>query len=338
MSLLDAPLRLLPLVAAGLCVAAVGAAQETKPGAKVVEHPADTVRYHRSPAIACHNCYEPELGPLTRALDSLGAVEIDIWRGERPGQWFVAHGNPLPSLLGSPKASESNCAEGDEKAGDLRRCLLLVADRLARRPDGEVLTVFLDVKDAFKRGWSPDVLDALVGSVVGARRLFTPGDLRKMTDSLGGSKEAPKWPPLGHLHGRVIVVLTGDEKDLSNYLDGGDTRVAFVARNAESREDVERLLAPSSGSPPLFVNVGIKLGNLGVGEVAARLGAVRRAASAARATRLWHVAHWGVLTKKAGADRRIRKEAACLHQRGELSFLAVYEDFAPIPPQRCPGR
>lgn len=324
--------RLLALV---LLSAAPGAA-----AAQAAPHDGDGVAYNRWSALACHNCFEPgsPLGPLSRALTRTRAVEIDIWPSRNPGEWLVAHDDPRGNRV---PVNESNCVPGRPGAGGLHECLRVIRDHVARNRTSEVVTVFLDLKEDFQPGWGPADLDGVLTGIFDKEMLFTPQKQWAYAAADRSRRGPTSWPTLAELHGRVIIVLTGDNDRLRDYLRSGHARDAFVALRARSDGDVRDIAADTGiGNRVLFLNIGLEVWFTG----GKRMRAVDETARAGRMVRMWH---FDYLRLESASDRYLRKLAACSFGARRVHFLAVYGNLdrvvgsgcgarAPVPGQALP--
>lgn len=325
--------RALPLLLALACVCAPVRAQRLNapPAPGPLPHAWDELAYNRRAWIACHNCYEPQFLSLALAMDSTQAVEVDIWRATKHGAWSVGHGDFVSEKLDAGLAkSHSTCDDRKHAAGDLARCLTRVGEHLRRNAGGDVLTVYLDLKNSFGGKWSPDALDALIRAQVDRALIVTPEDLATRRYGTAPAAGGLPWPALGALHGRVIFVLTGPDARTSAYRVGGGRRLAFVARNVETPEEMNGLVRKDP-EESRFVNVGVKW-TLGAAAFAERLRAAERAARLSRVARLWYV-HTSLQPDKA--DVKMRKEAACAFLGTNVHFVAMYRDFKRIQPREC---
>ncbi|MDJ0767744.1 MAG: Ca2+-dependent phosphoinositide-specific phospholipase C [Ilumatobacter sp.] len=116
-------------------------------------------------------------------------------------------------------------------------------------PDHEAITLFLDIKDGFPSritsAHSRARFDALLDHHLG-EHLYTPADLMKRDPDAGSLREVVQgvgWPTLGELRGKFIVILTGSEHQLSNYVSSREEptdRLAFLSGYAESKRDIGR--------------------------------------------------------------------------------------------------
>ena len=189
---------------------------------------AEDLRYDAVRQKSVHNCFQRHEGVLDQFIYwRVRSFEVDI-HGGRPfapdlhGDWYVFHErwDAFTSV--------------ETLSGFLR---LLRAMR-ATVPEHEVVTVFLDVKDAFDARdtapHSPAALDALLLEHLGAS-IFRPAELhgnaRSLQEAVSGG-----WPLLRELRGRFLFVLTGKGAHMDAYAADDATarsRVAFVSRKVE---------------------------------------------------------------------------------------------------------
>lgn len=197
----------------------------------------------------CHNCYEigvaAKLGAKTfkEVLGKVKNVEIDIFDTKRlltggvAGQWFVRHS---PAGVGS--GNDNNCTGNGKGTNNFGACLADIQQWSAANPDHDPITLFLDKKQGFSSESSqrrPSDLDQLIEGNLGAA-LYKPASLKSTYATLREAAKKDSWPTKANLAGKVIVVLTGDNKILSEYVaDRGDQAALFVAANTDKTQDVE---------------------------------------------------------------------------------------------------
>ena len=182
-----------------------------------------------------HNAYE-QSDPVGALLEDSGfrSLELDIHtnkigHAKREGKWFVYH-RDFPSL------GASSCAT-------LEACMSDVAAFHEASPDHDPITVFVDLKDGFGPGHTPEQLDAELAKQFDVKSIWTPGDLfascptaTTLRDAVTGSCG---WPQIADLRGKILFALTGGtacgpSSKLDAYVDGGRTassRLSFVAPN-----------------------------------------------------------------------------------------------------------
>lgn len=169
------------------------------------------------------------------------AIEIDIWDlssyplGQgRKKNWYVRH-EPL---------SENENNFGD---GDFGTCLTLLFDWHCRHPNHELLTVFIDKKEAWgdtKNGRSPENLDELILQKIGTRNIYKPSDLLGKYGSLRQAAQAKNWPTLEEARNKFLFILTGGElfnhnKTQAEYIKRRkDKAILFVCPDADEPSDI----------------------------------------------------------------------------------------------------
>ena len=114
-------------------------------------------------------------------------------------------------------------------------------------PDHEVITLFLDIKDGFPAritsAQSRARFDALLDHHLGGL-LYRPDDLMARDPGAHSMSEVVQgvgWPTLRELRGKFIVMLTGSEHQLLNYVSSREApidRLAFLTGYAESKGDI----------------------------------------------------------------------------------------------------
>ena len=210
----------------------------------------EILRYNMVRQKSSHNSYRRDEAHFDQLVyHRIRSLEFDLHvrkTGARvPGDWFVYH----------------DFLERDTTCHMLSDCLAEMAAFDNGQPGHEVVTLWIDLKDAFEDEHRPADLDALLATALPPGSVFRPADLMQACPQAQSFKEAVTgacaWPTLEALRGRFIVVLTGgDVSDpqsrLAEYLDqGGDpgARMAFVAPDLT---DAARL----SGDPNvIFLNM-----------------------------------------------------------------------------------
>ena len=198
-------------------------------------------RYDEVAGKGAHNAYQrDESFPDMLGFHHLRSLEIDIHDSEEHDHWpeltrdrYVYHN--VAHFGGTFSHTQSSCRK-------LTDCLHLLRAYHQAVPAHEVITVVIDLKDAFRsqQQQSPEDFESVVLATLGATRgnFYTPADLAascRAGDPAAGA-EACHWPRLSELRGKWILVLTGDDY-LSSYLQcgsGGATacaaqRLGFVA-------------------------------------------------------------------------------------------------------------
>ncbi|HEY8074975.1 MAG TPA: Ca2+-dependent phosphoinositide-specific phospholipase C, partial [Labilithrix sp.] len=190
--------------------------------------------YDRAVMKTTHNAYERD-EPLFDQLvwHRIRSVELDVHLdkgGERAkdGAWFVYHADV-------PTMRSTSCTA-------LADCLGQIAAYHDAVPKHEVLTVFLDLKDGFPRGHTPEDLDDAIVHTLGRDVLVTPRDLRERCPAATSLRDAVSgacsFPTLAELRGKVMLAVTGGS------LCRGGTHVARYGREADARV---AFLAPDVG-------------------------------------------------------------------------------------------
>lgn len=186
-----------------------------------------------------HNAYEQgeSVGELL-GKHRFHSVEFDIHTGKlgRPSidaDWYVYHID-LPLFDGSSCRTLSSCLEQ-------------VASYHRQDPDHDVLTVFIDLKDAWTEGHTPAKLDERISSAFADDTLLRPADLMARCPGATGLRDAVTqrctWPSLGELRGKVAVVLTGgdfcsEQRWLQQYDANGsatEQRLAFIGPDVNDK-------------------------------------------------------------------------------------------------------
>ncbi len=234
--------RALSLAARFACVAALSSAScaawpglgelGSPPVRRAELPPDDALPYDRWRQKSVHNAYDRrESIHAQLAEHGFRSVELDIHEsrlgiGAKARDWWVFH-------VDLPGFDDSSC-------DTLSECLGEIDAFRSEAPQHDVLTLFIDLKDAFGReSHGPRELDALMRAAFPAGSLYEPRDLLARCPEAAGLREAVTgdcgWPTLGELRGRVLVVLTGGDlcrrgSALRAYLEGTTSeRAAFVA-------------------------------------------------------------------------------------------------------------
>jgi hypothetical protein len=251
------------ILLAGAILGANGSAAAIS-GCSVVPAAYKSLHYQAVFQPTCHNCYDiriaEKVGVKTfqRVLDQVQNVEIDIFDNYRsgitgnavPGEWFVRHGAGWPSAL---TGNYNNCTgnkNGVDGTNNFGACLTDIKQWTDANCKKDAcytapITLFLDKKEAWSsvsEGRRPADLDRLVESILGDK-LYKPASLLqggtgKYPDPRAAAK-AGAWPTLKDLAGKVIVVLTGNAKELNEYLNDrrGDAAL-FVAADTDKASDI----------------------------------------------------------------------------------------------------
>jgi hypothetical protein len=164
------------------------------------------------------------------------SLEFDIHNGksgwsEVTGNWYVYHSDVVDH--------ETTCHRLSDCLDELR------AFHLAN-PGHEVVTVWVDLKDAFESGRMPQDLDNRITAHLPASWLFKPSDVMAACPGASSLQAAVTgacgWPSTTALKGRFIIALTGGDvssptSKLNTYVSNGSTatsRVAFIAPDLTS--------------------------------------------------------------------------------------------------------
>jgi hypothetical protein len=201
----------------------------------------EQLRYNELYRKACHNCYEKRFAPsLADALNHVRSIEIDFYdtpdKGTtgQPREWFVRHNAHSPT-------PNDNCCTGPN---NLAGCLQNVLDWSRSHPGHEVITIFLDKKEGWTPGHSPEELDQLLLSVFPREKIFSPADLKGNYKTAREAAAAGAWPTMGQLQGKVIFALTGGPGGSRNlthheYVGSrGEKALIFVAPDAKEPADL----------------------------------------------------------------------------------------------------
>lgn len=193
----------------------------------------EDLRYDAVRQKSVHNCFQRHEGILDQFLYwRVRSFEVDIhatkpYERELHGDWYVFH----------ERWDASTSVE------TLSGFLRLLRGLHATVPEHEVVTVFLDLKDALDAtdhsSHAPAALDALLREHLGSA-IFTPAELldgaARLQDAVAGG-----WPLLRELRGRFLFVLTGREAYLDGYAAddaAARSRVAFVSRRVERKSEI----------------------------------------------------------------------------------------------------
>ena len=242
--------RFLALFVAGsLCTASAASGQVCE-----IQAASPTSKYQEIFQPTCHNCYEIKVAEAMGAktfkqvLDKVKNVEMDFWdtrdavTGGVKNEWYVRH-NP-GTLFQS--GNDNNCTGNGKGTNNLGACLSDVKQWSDAHPGHEVITLFLDKKQAWSsvsEGRRPVDLDNLVQSRLGAA-LYKPASLQASYPTLRDAAKARSWPDVANLKGKVIVVLTGGQtgnhnKTLSEYVaDRRGAAALFVAADTDEQNDI----------------------------------------------------------------------------------------------------
>jgi hypothetical protein len=159
---------------------------EADPGAPLREF----LRYNFVQQKSSHNSYDKELS-LTEQLElGIRSIELDIHitKGQQDAladDWYVFH-------IDAPFLRSTNCET-------LSLCLQELQAFHEANPNHEVITVWVDLKDDFNTGHSPEALDAVLTESI--ESIFTPEQLLSSCDGATTLRDAVRggcrWPTLG---------------------------------------------------------------------------------------------------------------------------------------------
>ena len=198
----------------------------------------ETVRYNEVRQKSVHNCFQRSEGVYDQLFYwRVRSLEVDIYTGHpfesrvHRADWYVYH--HLLDLYSS--------------VHQLSHFLQMCAGFHRAVPDHEVVTLFIDIKDGFpdsatanrSRRRFDELLDRHLGG-----NLFRPADLQARQPDASTLTEVVQgagWPTLAELRGKFVVVLTGSELQLGDYIGvhGSPTeRSAFVSGNVKKKADI----------------------------------------------------------------------------------------------------
>lgn len=230
------------------------------------------VKFNNNYSVACHNCYEKKLATnLHDVFNYTKTIEIDIWNENfglghiarilgksMDGNWYVKH---KPQQRGNKNTV----------GGSFRDCLLQIKAWSNENPQHDVVTIFIDKKQAWikEKGKAPADLDHLLLSVFSKTDIFTPADLLQDKASL---KEAAltNWPPLDSLKGKFVFVITDGtflnlRRPLNEYINSQkEAAVCFVSPRINHEKKIRKLRGFSKANTQnvVFYNLKDEHGNL----------------------------------------------------------------------------
>lgn len=201
----------------------------------------DDLRYNQIRQKSIHNAFQRHEGVFDQIVYwRVRSLEADIHTthlldptaiGTEHDDWFVYHYEF--DLFSSVHTLD----------GFLRTC----AAAHAAIPGHEVITLFLDIKDGFPvritDRHSRARLDALLAHHLGDS-IYRPADLMARDPAARTAAEVVRgvgWPTLRELRGRFVVVLTGSDHQLGNYLSSRERpsdRLAFLSGNVGAVGDI----------------------------------------------------------------------------------------------------
>ena len=229
----------------------------------------DDLRYNEVRQKSAHNAFQQLEGIYDQVVYwRIRSLELDLHRGKLghgglKGDWYIYHGAHNPNTT-------------VHRLSDFLRLCRGIRRAIQRH---EVITVFLDIRDAFHAtptaSQSGDALDRLLIKELGEHRLYRPKDLLDRSPgsaSLQASVRAAGWPTLADLRGKILFVLTGPKDLLGTYLGAkspGD-RVAFLSSRVDHASEV-----PGTSPDIVFFNMSARKARLA--SKVQRLGFVSRA-------------------------------------------------------------
>jgi hypothetical protein len=212
----------------------------------------DDLRYNEVRQKSAHNAFQQLEGIYDQvAYWRIRSLELDLHKGKLgygglKGDWYIYHG------AHDPNTSVHRLSDFLRIWRGIRRAI----------PRHEVITVFLDIKDAFhttpSAAQSGDALDRLLVQELGEDRLYRPMDVVEAapgSDTLQAAIQATGWPTLAKLRGKLLFVLTGPADVLETYLGSKSPleRVAFLSGKVERASDV-----PGADPDIVFFNMNDK--------------------------------------------------------------------------------
>ena len=241
-------------------------------------------RYNAIFRKACHNCYEMQYAEsLGEALNHTNNIEIDFWEtrdgfgGKKNGLWYVRH-DPITAYA---SGNDNCCTNGPNGNNDLDACLRNVNAWSDAHPGHEVITIYIDKKDSWSAAPSnrdPEGMDDLLLEIFG-NKLYVPSDLQAGFDSPRTAIANDGWPMMDDLREKVIVVLSGSNGLLNQYVNARLGNAAlFVTVKAGN---VGELSNPSNYSIEnlsyvVFYNMSYATNDIQAASAARSLGAVSR--------------------------------------------------------------
>jgi len=209
----------------------------------------ETLRYDDVRQKSAHNAFQQLEGIYDQAFYwRIRSFELDLHRtklgyGRLEGDWFVYHGAHNPNTTVHRLSDFLGVCRGIGHA----------------IPRHEVITVFLDIRDAFhitpSAAQSGHALDRLLVERLGEARIFRPTHLAGDVGGAATLQEAVAskgWPTLAALRGKVLFVLTGDARLLATYRGRRSPHdcVAFLSSKVGESSDV-----PGSDGDVVFFNM-----------------------------------------------------------------------------------
>lgn len=169
---------------------------------------------------ACHNCFQENIIPLKiggfkKAFDNTKVVELDIYK--EGTDWRVYH------AWGWLPIRDNNCnPTSSGSSPKLGGCLDDIVDWHTRNPDHDVIILHVDLKDIVMSSDQITALNNMLRNKFGTA-LYTPTDLLGGAPSVQIAAWHNNWPSMKDLTGKVMVVMTGPQISVSNYMIGSST-------------------------------------------------------------------------------------------------------------------
>jgi hypothetical protein len=220
---------------------------------------------------------------LGEALNYTNNIEIDFWEtrdgigGRKHGQWYVRH-DPITNYA---SGNDNCCSGGPNGTNDLDACLRNVNAWSDAHPGHEVITVYIDKKDAWSAAEShrhPAGMDSLLTLIFG-NKLYRPADLQAGFASPRAAAANGAWPMLEDLRDRILIGLTGSNTHLNQYVnDRSDEAVIFVVPKIGSVAELENPAgySPANIDQVVFYNMNYATNDVAAGHAVRALGAVGR--------------------------------------------------------------
>jgi hypothetical protein len=193
-------------------------------------------RYHEVQQKSAHNAYQRDEAILDQIIyHRVRSIELDIHVGKAlqptlDGEWYVYHTDVVDDATW--------CVHLGDCLGELAALEQVLAQH-------EIVTLWVDLKDAWDDTHGHDQLDARLQAALGDA-LLTPAELLARcpgASDLQGAllDDRCGWPELEDIRGRVLVVLTGGSGNLRSYHDDDSRpRAALVAPAIASLADASQ--------------------------------------------------------------------------------------------------
>ena len=222
------------------------------------------LRYDDLQQKSAHNTYERDEALIdVLAFHRVRSIELDIHHSmgstlPPDGDWLVYHADRAGNRRSTCKTLSS--------------CLRILRGFHDTFPQHEVVTVFVDLKDAFRSSHrqTAEDFDARLELELPKESIETPAELLARCNGATTIREAVErcdWPAVDELRGRFFFVLTGDAKRLERYAKGADRRAFAAPEIAKASEIAEKKWA-------VFIN--LKASNRALAADVAKAGLVGR--------------------------------------------------------------